>query len=302
MVPTKASKSFIEAFLLAVLLTDATTMADTDIKRLIQSRHRFRAHLKHLFTSITELLDCCSTADPEKEDIDTLAELLSQLERKKTILTDLDTRIMSIINENELEAELLESEGLQLEILKAIFAKGKRLQKCLQVLELPPLVVPQAKDKEAQPPPKDTSEPPTTLETNPAETVPPPVDSKIQTDETRQQPVVPLLLLHYMQHMHPTQLCIYPGLTNRLSMVMHWTGSHFGMASMLQLTLIGVQKLNYLRSQLRGEACDVIAGLSVTNPNYDNSVALPKDQYGQPHKLVSAHMQALIDLPKPLNT
>ena len=29
--------------------------------------------------------------------------------------------------------------------------------------------------------------------------------------------------------------------------------------------------------------------------NYDNSVALLKDRYGQPDKLVSAHMQAFFD-------
>jgi len=70
-----------------------------------------------------------------------------------------------------------------------------------------------------------------------------------------------------------------------------WEG--FDAAVNLNPSLTGVQKLNYLRSQLRGEACDVIAGLSLTNPNYDNSVALLKDQYGQPDKLVAAHMQAL---------
>jgi len=31
-------------------------------------------------------------------------------------------------------------------------------------------------------------------------------------------------------------------------------------------------------------------------------VALLKDRYGQPDKLVAAHLQALLDLPKPLNT
>jgi len=66
--------------------------------------------------------------------------------------------------------------------------------------------------------------------------------------------------------------------------------------------LTGAQKLNYLRSQLWNEACEVIAGFSLTSPNYDNSVALLKEWYGQTDKLVTTHMQALQDLPKPLNS
>jgi len=49
------------------------------------------------------------------------------MEWKKAILTDLDTRIVSITNEDEVEAEVLESEDLQLDISSTI-SKGKRLQ------------------------------------------------------------------------------------------------------------------------------------------------------------------------------
>ena len=35
--------------------------------------------------------------------------------------------------------------------------------------------------------------------------------------------------------------------------------------------------------------------------NYSHSVALLKDRYGQPQKLITAHMQALLDLPNPSN-
>ena len=89
-------------------------MADTDIRCLVQSRRGYRAHLKRLFTTINELMEQCITTDPEEEDVDALTELLTQLERKKAILTDLDTRIMSIINEDKVEAEVLESNDLQL--------------------------------------------------------------------------------------------------------------------------------------------------------------------------------------------
>jgi len=55
-----------------------------ELKRLVQSRYSYQDHLKRLFTSITELMEGCN---PEEENADTFAKLLSQL---KTILTDLD--------------------------------------------------------------------------------------------------------------------------------------------------------------------------------------------------------------------
>ena len=39
----------------------------------------------------------------------------------------------------------------------------------------------------------------------------------------------------------------------------------------------------------------------MTNNNYQHSVDLLKDCYGQPHKLISTHIQALLDIPKPVN-
>ena len=67
-------------------------------------------------------------------------------------------------------------------------------------------------------------------------------------------------------------------------------------------SLTGVQKLSYLRAQLRGEARDVIAGFQLTNASYADSVQLLKERFGEPYKQIDAHMQALIDLPGPSNT
>lgn len=64
----------------------------------------------------------------------------------------------------------------------------------------------------------------------------------------------------------------------------------------------GVQKLNYLRSLLRGEASQVVAGFALTSDNYEHSLILLKDCYGSPHKLIATHMQAFIDLSTPSNT
>ena len=48
--------------------------------------------------------------------------------------------------------------------------------------------------------------------------------------------------------------------------------------------LTDVQKLSYLRAQLRGEASRIIAELPLTNLNHHHSVSLLKDCFRQPHK------------------
>ena len=63
--------------------------------------------------------------------------------------------------------------------------------------------------------------------------------------------------------------------------------------------LTGVQKFTYLKAQLRDDAEQCVAGLSLTTANYEQAVILLKEHYGQQHKIIDAQMQNLIDLPSP---
>ena len=63
--------------------------------------------------------------------------------------------------------------------------------------------------------------------------------------------------------------------------------------------LDAVQKFQYLRSQLSGDAAKVIEGLALTSVNYKEAMTLLRERYGQPHKVRSALMKALWELPKP---
>ncbi|XP_071161120.1 uncharacterized protein [Mytilus edulis] len=65
------------------------------------------------------------------------------------------------------------------------------------------------------------------------------------------------------------------------------------------LSLSDVQKFNYLKSQLFGEATQCIAGLQITNTNYGQALHVLKQRFGQPHKIVQTYMQSLISLPSP---
>ena len=62
-------------------------------------------------------------------------------------------------------------------------------------------------------------------------------------------------------------------------------------------SLEDIQKFQYLRSTLSGEATRTIDGLQLTNANYTVALSLLKERYGQPHKIISAYMKALWQLP-----
>lgn len=65
------------------------------------------------------------------------------------------------------------------------------------------------------------------------------------------------------------------------------------------ISLSDVQKFNYFKSLLLGEALSVVEGLALTNANYIKAIDLLKERYGQPHKITRIYMQALLDLPEP---
>ena len=50
---------------------------------------------------------------------------------------------------------------------------------------------------------------------------------------------------------------------------------------------------------MQGEAARAIAGLPLTECNYQNSAEFLEERFGQPHKLINVHMQVLLDIPNP---
>ena len=73
----------------------------------------------------------------------------------------------------------------------------------------------------------------------------------------------------------------------------------FNAAVNTNTSLGGVEKFNYLRAQLRGEAERAVAGFPLTNDNYSKAIATLQERFGQTHKVVNAHMTALLELARP---
>ena len=61
--------------------------------------------------------------------------------------------------------------------------------------------------------------------------------------------------------------------------------------------LTPIERFSYLRASLRGSAAATINGLSLSSANYEAAVAPLKERYGDPKKIINAHMDALVNLP-----
>ena len=66
--------------------------------------------------------------------------------------------------------------------------------------------------------------------------------------------------------------------------------------------LSGVEKFNYLRSKLTGEARSAISGLSLTNENYVIAIDILKERYGDTQETIDLHYKQIMDLPPAKST
>lgn len=62
-----------------------------------------------------------------------------------------------------------------------------------------------------------------------------------------------------------------------------------------------MEKFNYLRAQLDGEASRAVSGFTLTNANYEQSVSFLESRFGKKQRIINTHMQAVLDLPAPSN-
>ena len=61
-------------------------------------------------------------------------------------------------------------------------------------------------------------------------------------------------------------------------------------------SLSDIQKFNYLRAQLR-DALTSIAGFPLTNANYHTRIELLQERFCQNHRIINAHIAAMLNLP-----
>ena len=236
-------------------------------QRLKASRKAYRSHLTRLFKKVDEILE--KETPITEVQVATLTSSLEQLTQKKDIFQQLHTQLAEAMQTaDDLENEILEAEEIQDTILDKMSVIKHRLE------------------------PRRVSE----VTTRPLDVSAPefrPTSHPVVSDT---EPIV--ITREPVNRLPKLTLPIFSG--DHLA----WQTFHdsFKAAVHNNTALNKIQKFNYLRAQLHGDASRAIAGLPLTDANYDHAMALLTERYGQSHKIVHAHMQALLEITTPTNS
>ena len=283
-------------------------MAET-LPKLTSSRAGYRAHLTKTLNKAKDLMKEART----EMDVVSLNSIIEQLTRKKTILTGLDEKIAALIEEPEdLEQEIFETEEIHHEILDTTSQISRFIHVTISPKKSatqPPSSThqesPQMVYNETPLVPSNTSEPSTS---NSHENTPPTsqaVSGETVNNQPNSQPPLNThpppqtsqLNVNHSSRLPKLNLPTFSG--NPLNWPTFWDS--FEAAVHSHTTLGGVQKFSYLKAQLTGVASRAIAGFPLSNVNYEQAIKLLKERFGQPSKIIGAHMQALLEIASPAN-
>ena len=289
-----------------------------DLKKLTCSCRGHKAHLAKLLSATEEILRKLSSAreiNPDLTQTDSdaiiLTKNLKQLCLKADMFKALDDKIIDNTEDKEkLEAVVYEAADLQAMLSERMALIAHTLTTSSQ----PKVTDPAATNTQATSPPPQ----PLTSETQPVQqtsethvsgtntSTHQPVADPINTDHSDRVPLPPVNTQSHAMHNELPHAHHFGARLPKLEIPV-FTGEpldwqpFWDCFQAANQTLTGVQKLSYLRARLRGKASRVITGLPLTNTKYQTSVILLKDRYRQSHRIISAHVQALLDLPKPSN-
>ena len=281
-----------------------------EIRRLISSRKAYRSHVTRLLKKVEEITGNGTISTIEEPHLSALITTVEQLESKSSTLTELDKQIAErTADPEELENEIFRAVEIQDSISDCIGFTKRMIDRSEQPQ---PPTVPLLNVDAIPYQPLQTTPTPATLEEDQEPDVNhsaiPPVGPHVEDTPTEhentQEPSL-TNLPHIPTNIAPQFTTRLPKLTlptfagNPLAWQSFWDS--FSAAVHSNNSLTGVQKLNYLRAQVTDEAAKSIAGFPLTNSNYEHSIALLRERFGQTQRIVNAHMQALLTLPNPSN-
>ena len=295
-------------------------------QHLVASRRAHRAHLTKITKKIIELQD----GEIDDAHTATRRSCLEQLQRKRQILTELDNKIFGLIEDpDNLETDILEAEDIQSLISEKLcttksFIESKINTKSKEVHHGQPIIGNNVVTQ-VHPQPVQT--------TNAASyqgqgSMQPSTSQQAQQDQqstpestsvSDNLPAIPNTNVNVPMAMGTTFTSTTASIANnsynssRLPKLalpkfdgnpLNWQSfwDSYRTAVHDNPCLSNIQKLNYLRAQLYDEASKSIAGFPLTDANYLESIKLLQERFGQQHRVVSAHMQALLNITNPTNT
>ena len=279
-----------------------------ELTRIQASRRAHKAHVTRLLKKTSEIL---TNEKPDEMLLSSLNTSLEQLVRKRDLIRELDQKIEAkTTDEKNLETEIFEAEELSCDLEEKINHIRKYIDLSISALNNPSTVSTQENTGSSLPSvSQNTNTEPSsaaadvqshdqsTPDHQPLQTNP--LNTSISLEDT---PTTQLPSSNTVPNMSQT-ICKLPKLNppvfcgNPLDWQSFWDS--FEAAVHRNPSLNGIQKFNYLKAQLKNEALHAIMGFQLTNSNYEQAVTLLKDRFGQTHKVINAHMQALLDIRSP---
>jgi len=268
-----------------------------EIQRLRVKRRSCKGSITKLLAKVGDAMSCdlnsLNSTTVAESQILAFSTTLEQLKTKRDLMIRLDGQISDgIKDEEELEAELDEADSYLMDleekiaIVEAYISKASKLAATQKQDTQPP----------SNHPPSDTermahSMPEKAVAKKPTD----PVSADIANVPINTPPLMPTTT-----HSRLPKLTLPTFNGNPLKWQTFWDS--FTAAVDRNQGLSQVQKFSYLRAQLEGDAARAISGLPLTDDNYEHSVTLLKERFGQPYKLVDAHQEALLNVPAPSNS
>ncbi|XP_028403790.1 uncharacterized protein LOC114541524, partial [Dendronephthya gigantea] len=265
-----------------------------NLQKLQASRAGYRAHLTQTIKKAANILT--KEDSLTDSDITSIKRIIDQLTRKRSILEELDEKIVALVEEpKELEKEIFQSEDIKEEIDETIAQISSTIERFQSTKlspsnppsEVPQVVVENARDQTSSTSvnTNDQTHSGTPNEIAQQETVPPPTETQLQIETPVVTPVLPTTPPSTTPH-HPSPLnqnSRLPKLNlptfsgNPLQWFTFWDS--FEATVHTNPTLGDVQKFSYLKAQLVGDASRAITGFPLTNHNYTKAVQLLKERF-----------------------
>ncbi|XP_045194245.2 uncharacterized protein LOC123549869 [Mercenaria mercenaria] len=242
---------------------------------------RLRAVLKGQKGAVTRVFTKFETIDLEGTNFDELQTIEDTLKCKLQIITDIHEQIVNSIpeeNAEEIEHEILDQEDYVYEFRNRIQRVSKFRQVKFSNLnansQVFPILIPEGTENRTQ------------RENN--------YSYSIQGHASTANP-------SYGSVYHRLPKLELPKFDGD---ILEWQSfwDSYECAIHNNASLSGVQKFTYLKTSLRNEALQMIAGFSLTNSNYEKAISLLHERYGQKDIIIQSYMTALLEVPAPTHT
>ena len=266
-----------------------------ELQRLHASRNAYKSDVARTLIRVEELM---GTEGITALHLTSLITASEQLQRKKETISQLDAQIVDLVTSpKSLQEAILEAEETKDSILEKInqISKFVELQSTASTMAT---TMSHVTTPVTSPRSETTSTGTETLPhamTSSATISTHSPDVTTTTDHSR-TPIVSTHPQNTSRLPKPT-LPTFSG--DPLTWQTFWDS--FEAAVDFNPTLSSVQKFNYLKAQLQADASRTIAGLPLTEANYIQSITLLKERFGQPQRLINAHIPAFLDLSAPSN-